>query len=311
MSMTVTAPSLLGHQTPPCVWREEQGVSWIQGCSLISQILGQKRSQLKNWCYLTVVLEKTLKSPLDCKKIQPVHPKGDQSWVFIGRTDAEAETPILWPPDAKSWLIGKDPDAGKDWGQEEKGMTGWDDWMASLTQWTWVWVNSRSWWWTGRPGVLQSMGSQRVRYSWVTELSWTEPDMGREAEGAFFLYTKEWLSGLWRREWQGDLISQGWMPPPLGSSPAVKWNPEFELKQFGNPGTTLGETYINHCFILHCCSSKGTWRGMGQQWPAVVIGAVAATLLKSIYWDKFFWRLPVALPYSLQTLRQSHLRPDN
>ena len=75
----------------------------------------------KNWCFWTVLLEKTLESPLDCKEIQPVHPK-DQSWVFIGRTDAEAETPILWPPDAKSWLIWKDPDAGKDWGQEEKGM---------------------------------------------------------------------------------------------------------------------------------------------------------------------------------------------
>ena len=71
----------------------------------------------------TVVLEKTLESPLDCKEIKPVHPKGNQSWIFIGRTDAKAETPILWPPDAKSWLIGKDPDAGKDWGQEEKGTT--------------------------------------------------------------------------------------------------------------------------------------------------------------------------------------------
>ena len=77
----------------------------------------------KNWCFWSVVLEKTLESPLDCKEIQPVHPKADQSWVFIGRTDAEAETPILWPPDAKSWLIWKDPDAGKDWGQEEKGTT--------------------------------------------------------------------------------------------------------------------------------------------------------------------------------------------
>ena len=77
----------------------------------------------KNWCFLTVVLEKTLECPLDCKEIQPVHPKGDQSWVFIGRTDAEAETPILWPPHAKSWLIWKDPDAGRDWGQDEKGMT--------------------------------------------------------------------------------------------------------------------------------------------------------------------------------------------
>ena len=77
----------------------------------------------KNWCFLIVVLEKTLESPLDCKEIQTVHPKGDQSWVFTGRTDVEAETPILWPPDAKSWLIWKDPDAGKDWGQEEKGTT--------------------------------------------------------------------------------------------------------------------------------------------------------------------------------------------
>ena len=77
----------------------------------------------KNWCFWAVVLEKTLESPLDCKEIQPVHPKRDQSWVFIGRTDVEAETPILWPPYAKSWLIWKDPDAGKDWGQEEKGTT--------------------------------------------------------------------------------------------------------------------------------------------------------------------------------------------
>ena len=77
----------------------------------------------KNWCFWTVVLEKTLKSPLDCKEIKPVNPKGTQSWIFIGRTDAEAETPKLWPPDAKNWLIGKNPDAGQDWRQEEKGMT--------------------------------------------------------------------------------------------------------------------------------------------------------------------------------------------
>ena len=112
-----------------------------------------------NRCFWTVVLEKTLESPLDCKKIQPVHPKGDQSWVLIGRTDVEAETPILWPPDEKSWLIWKDPDAGKDWGQEEKGTT--EDEMVEWhhqIDWTWVWVDSRSWWWTGRPGVLWFMG---------------------------------------------------------------------------------------------------------------------------------------------------------
>ena len=86
--------------------------------------LDYKESRVqKNWCFWTVVLEKTLESPLDCKEIQPVHPKGDQSWVFIWRTDVEAETPILWLADEKSWLIGKDPDAGNDWGQEEKGMT--------------------------------------------------------------------------------------------------------------------------------------------------------------------------------------------
>ena len=78
---------------------------------------------LKNWCFWTVVLEKTLESPLDCKEIKSVNPKGNQSWIFIERTDAEAETPTLWPPHDKSWLIGKDPDAERDWGQEEKGMT--------------------------------------------------------------------------------------------------------------------------------------------------------------------------------------------
>ena len=126
----------------------------------------------RNWCFGTVVLEKTLESPLDYKEIQPVHPKGNQSWIFIGRADAEAETAILWPPDAKNWLSGKDPDAGRLRAGGEGDDRGWDGWMASPTQWTWVWVSSGSWWWTGKPGVLQSMGSQRVRHDWVTELNW-------------------------------------------------------------------------------------------------------------------------------------------
>ena len=126
---------------------------------------------LKNWCFWTVVLEKTLESPLDCKEIQSVHPKGDHSWVFTGRTDAETETPILWPPDVKSWLIGKDPDAGKE-GRQEKGTT--EDEMVGWHQCTWVWVNSGSWWWTWKPGVLQSMRSHRDWHNWKTELNWKD-----------------------------------------------------------------------------------------------------------------------------------------
>ena len=124
---------------------------------------------LKNWYFWTVVLEKTLESPLDSEEIKPVNPKGNQPWIFLGRTDdAETEALMLWPPDAKSWLIGKDP--GKDWGQEEKGATGeWDSWMASPIQWTWIWANSGKQWRTEKPGMLQSMGLQRVGHDLATE----------------------------------------------------------------------------------------------------------------------------------------------
>ena len=136
---------------------------------------------LKNWCFWTVVLEKTLESPLDCKEIQPVHQKGDQSWVFIRRTDVEAETPILWPPDAKSWLIWKDPDAGKDWGQEEKGTT--EDEMVGWYHH----LNGHGFGWTA--GVGDGQGGLGCCSSWshkesdTTELlNWTEcywkPDKG-------------------------------------------------------------------------------------------------------------------------------------
>ena len=131
----------------------------------------------KSWWFWTVVLEKTLESPLDCKEIQPVHPKGDQSWVW---TD-------WW----KNWCWSWNSNTLATWGEElthlkrpwcwerlraggEGDNRGWDGCMASPTQWTWVWVNSRSWWWTGRPGVLRFMGSQRVGHDWVTELNWTD-----------------------------------------------------------------------------------------------------------------------------------------
>ena len=121
----------------------------------------------------TVVLEKTLESPLDCKEIQPVHPKGDQSWVFIGGTDAVAETPIFWPPHAKSWLIGKDPDGGRDWGQEEKGMT--EDEMAGWHHW----LNEHEFGWTlevgaGQGGLVCYDSQGRKELDTTERLNWTE-----------------------------------------------------------------------------------------------------------------------------------------
>ena len=130
----------------------------------------EERWAPKNWCFWTVVLEKTLESPLDCKEIQPVHPKGNQSWVFIGRTDVEAETPILCPPDVKSWLIWKDPDNGKYWGQEEKGMT--EDVMVGWHHQ----LNGHGFGWTLRvddgQGSLVFCGSWGRKESDMTE--WTE-----------------------------------------------------------------------------------------------------------------------------------------
>ena len=128
---------------------------------------------LKNWSFWTVVLEKTLESPLDCKEIQPVHSKGDRPWVFFGRNDAKAETPVLWPPHVKSWRIGKDSDAGRDWGQEEKGttedvMAGWHHWLDGCeSEWT--------------PGVGDGQRGLACCNSWgrkesdtTEQLNWTE-----------------------------------------------------------------------------------------------------------------------------------------
>ena len=206
----------------------------------------------KNWCFQTVMLKNTPESPLECKENKPVNPKGNQPWIFIGRTDAEGEAPILWPPEAKSWFTGKTltltlgkidskrrrgwqriiwldnstdsrtliwansrtmnpsmlqsmgslrvghdwatsfsfftfmhwrrkwqptpvflPEESQGWGAGGEGDDrGWDGWMASPTWWIWVWVNSGSWWWAGRPGLLQFMESQRVRHDWATELNW-------------------------------------------------------------------------------------------------------------------------------------------
>ena len=149
----------------------------------------------KNWCFWTVVLEKTLERPLDCKEIQPVHPKGDQSWVFIGRTDVEAETPKLWSPHVKRWLIGKDPDAGRDWGQEEKRTT--EDEMAGGCHQ----LDGHEFEWT--LGVGDGQGGLACYDSWghkeldMTEwLNWTEPssDLNDITVHAFWLISEQKLS---------------------------------------------------------------------------------------------------------------------
>ena len=134
---------------------------------------------LKNWCFWAVVLDKTLESPLDCKEIKPANPKGNQSWIFNGRTDAEAESPILWPPDVKnrlwkrSWFWERLKVGG------EGDDRGWDGWVTSSIWWTWVWVGSRSWWWTGKPDVLHPMGhkesdrTERLNWDCVTLVSYS------------------------------------------------------------------------------------------------------------------------------------------
>ena len=133
----------------------------------------ERKLSTENWCFWTVVLEKTLESPLDCKEIQPVHSKGDQSWVFFGRTDVKAETPILWPPHVKSWVIGKDPDSGRDWGQEEKGTT--EDEMVGWHHQ----LNGHEFEWT--LGVGDGQGGLVCCSSWgckewdtIEQLNWTE-----------------------------------------------------------------------------------------------------------------------------------------
>ena len=169
-----------------------------QGCGFSSSHiwvweLDYKESwEPKNWCFWAMMLEKTLESPLDFEEIQPVHPKGDQSWVFIGRTDVEAETPVLWPPDVKSWLIWKDPDAGKDWGQEEKGTT--EDemvgWHHRLTGHGFGWILGVG---DGQEGLVccRSWGHKELDMTEWNELNWIEKDLSRKAMEIYLLIFAE------------------------------------------------------------------------------------------------------------------------
>ena len=133
---------------------------------------------LKKWCFWTIVLEKSLESPLDCKEIKPVNPQGNQCWIFIGSWSWNSNTLATWCKELthrkRLWCWERLRAGGEGDGR------GWGSWTASLTQWTWVWASSRSWWWTGKPGVLQSMGSQRMGHDWVTKLNWSLNFMGRD-----------------------------------------------------------------------------------------------------------------------------------
>ena len=142
----------------PPVFYPPRHLAW---CTVMGELDYKESWVLKNWWFWTVVLEKTLESPLYCKEIQPVHSKWNQSWIFIGRTDAKAEAPILWPPDTKNWLTGKGP-GKRCWerlkAEGEEDNRGWEGWMASLTQWTWDWASSR----TGKPGCCSPLGRKEL-----------------------------------------------------------------------------------------------------------------------------------------------------
>ena len=217
---------------------------------------------LKNWCFWTVVLEKTLESSLDCKEIQPVHSKGDQFWVFFGRNDAEAETPILWPQDAKSWLIGKDPDAGKDWGQEEKGMTedemaGWHDWLDGHEfEWTHGVGN-------GQGGLACCDSWGRKKSDKTEQLNWTELNWNQWWEGngnplQYRCLENSLERGAWWAAIHGVAQNRTWLKWLSSSSkPMIMWTRVAEVKNHSKKHAVgshflLQKIFLTNPGLLNC-----------------------------------------------------------
>ena len=185
------------------LWESVTNINTIYWTCTMWQLPSLPKEQLYFYLYYfqTVVLENTLGSPLDSKEIKPVNPKGNQPWIFIERTGAEAEAPIHWPSDAKNWITGKDSNAGKDWRQKEKGGDrGRDGWMASLTQWTWVWASARRWLRTGKSDMLQSMRSQ----------SWTQLSDWQQQQSSIHLFWRNYYTVKYNI-WIADIVQ----PPHL------------------------------------------------------------------------------------------------
>ena len=234
---------------------------------------------------------------LGLKEIQPVHLKGDQSWMFIGRTDVEAETPILWPPDVKSWLIWKDPGAEEDWRWEEKGTT--EDKMVSLTQWKWIWVNSKSWWWTGSSGMLQSMGSEGVRHDWVTELNWRLPPTWRMVTICWLQPHRPQTGWSWKVK-----ISPSYLT--INISEGIPYPTNFTFKNSSRKTIRESRHFEQETPILFVWLLQRTFSALNSSvwfvWPDCVSDTVTWTMLTLI----FLFSPPLLQRQSMNFYKHAH-----